>query len=66
MVSNSTIIAIIISFIIAVGTPIVLFVIFKKKLGISVKLILFGMLTFFLFAQVLEGMAHSFFFMEMK
>ncbi|MBS4206846.1 YhfC family intramembrane metalloprotease [Bacillus sp. FJAT-50079] len=61
MVTTATMIAIIVSFLIAVGTPIALLIIFKKKFGISLKVLLFGMLTFFLFAQVLEGLAHSFF-----
>ncbi|CAM4172204.1 YhfC family intramembrane metalloprotease [Lederbergia lenta] len=61
MVNTLTIIAIIISLAISVGAPIVLVVIFKRKLGISIKVVLFGMLTFFFFSQVLEQLAHAYF-----
>lgn len=61
MVSGTAIAAIVISLIIAVGTPVILLVLFKKKFGISLKVMLFGMLTFFLFAQVLEGSLHGYF-----
>lgn len=63
MVSSLTITTIGISLLIAVGAPIVLLIIFKKKFGISIKVLLFGVLTFILFAQVLEGLVHSYFLM---
>jgi len=60
MVSSATIISIILSFIIAVGTPIFLLIFFKKRYKISLIVLLVGMLTFFLFANVLEGLLHSY------
>lgn len=61
LVSSLTVSSIIVSLIIAVGTPVALLIIFKKKLDISIKVFLFGVLTFFIFAQVLEGLLHSYF-----
>lgn len=61
MVSSSMFVAMIIQLLIAVGTPIILFIIFKKKYGLSVKVFLFGMLTFFLFVFIMEAFAHSYF-----
>jgi uncharacterized membrane protein YhfC len=61
LVSTSTFAAIIISLLIAVGTPVALLIIFKKKFHISLKVLAVGALTFILFAQILEGLAHSFF-----
>lgn len=50
-----------ISLLVAVGAPIVLLIIFKKKFDISIKVLLFGVLTFILFAMVLERVVHSYF-----
>lgn len=61
MVSSSTIAAIMASLMIAVGTPIVLLILFKKKFQISIKVFIYGALTFILFAKVLEGLVHGFF-----
>lgn len=61
MVTNSTIISIVISLLITVGAPIILLFIFKKKFSISGKVLLIGMLTFFLFAMVFESIAHFLF-----
>lgn len=61
MVDVSTFIAIIFSLLLAFGVPVALFIIFKKKSKISFKVVLFGILTFFIFAQVLEGTVHAFF-----
>lgn len=64
MVSTTTIAAMIISLMMAVGTPILLLIIFKKKFHISIKVLLFGMLTFFVFAFVLEQIIHTIVFMS--
>jgi len=61
MVSSTMIVSMFISFIIAVGTPIFLLVFFKKRYKISLIVLLIGMVTFFLFANVLEGLLHSYF-----
>lgn len=61
MVATSTIISMFVSFLISVGTPVALFIVAKKKWNISIKVVLFGMLTFFVFANVLEGLAHTYF-----
>ncbi|RST77019.1 YhfC family intramembrane metalloprotease [Siminovitchia acidinfaciens] len=61
MVSSVTIASIAISLIVAVGAPIALLIIFKKKFNISLKVLIFGVLTFILFAQVLEGLVHGYF-----
>jgi len=60
MVSSGTIVSMIVSFIIAIGTPIFLLVFFKKRYKISLIVLLIGMATFFLFASVLEGLLHSY------
>jgi len=54
MVSSATIVSMILSFIIAVGIPIFLVIFFKKRYKISLIVLLIGMVTFFLFANVLE------------
>ncbi|MBS4200759.1 YhfC family intramembrane metalloprotease [Bacillus sp. FJAT-49732] len=61
MVSSGTLVSLIMSFIIAIGTPIFLLVFFKKRYKISLIVLLIGMATFFLFASVLEGLLHSYF-----
>src|SRR5690606_41818782 len=60
MVSSATIVSMILSFIIAVGIPIFLVIFFKKRYKISLIVLLIGMVTFFLFANVLEGLLHSY------
>ncbi|RWR12551.1 YhfC family intramembrane metalloprotease [Siminovitchia fortis] len=61
MVPSFTIASIIISLAVVVGAPIVLLIIFKKKFDISIKAVLFGVLTFFAFAYILEGLVHAIF-----
>lgn len=61
LVSSFTIASIILSLVVAVGIPIVLLIIFKKNFNISIKVVLFGMLTFFVFASILEGFFHAIF-----
>ncbi|WP_062108361.1 YhfC family intramembrane metalloprotease [Bacillus niameyensis] len=61
MVPTSTMIGIIATFLIAVGTPVVLLIFFKRRFNISLKVLLFGMLTFFLFVSILEQIAHGYF-----
>ncbi|RFU63065.1 YhfC family intramembrane metalloprotease [Bacillus sp. V59.32b] len=56
MVKTESMISLIISIAIAIIIPIVLTVYFKKKYKISLKVLLVGALTFFLFVQVLEGL----------
>ncbi|MFD1708685.1 YhfC family intramembrane metalloprotease [Siminovitchia sediminis] len=63
MVSSFTIAAIAISLLISAGTPIILCIIFKKKFQISFKVLFIGVLTFIVFAQILEGLVHSYFLM---
>lgn len=60
MVSSFTITSIIISILITIGTPIALFIIFRKRFQISIPVLLIGAATFFIFAQMLEGIAHNF------
>lgn len=59
MVSQSTITAMIISMSLSVLIPVILFVIFKRKYNISIKVVLFGTLTFILFVQIIEGTIHG-------
>ena len=59
MISQSVIIAMYVNIFISMFLPIVLFIFFKRKLNVSIKVFLVGMLTFFLFAVVLEGIVHS-------
>src|SRR5699024_12285388 len=40
--------------------PIFLFFLFKKKYDISMKVVLFGALTFILFVQILEGIINGY------
>lgn len=61
MVSSGTITAIYISFFLAVGVPLILLLIFKRKFNIKYKVFFSGMLTFFVFVQLLEGLAHTYF-----
>lgn len=59
MVSISMFAAIIAAFIIAVGVPVMLLIVCRKKWAISIKVVLFGMLTFVVFAFILESTVHS-------
>lgn len=61
MVSTTTMMTIAISLVITILIPIILFIYFKKKYQISNKVFFIGVLTFFLFAQVLEGAVHAYF-----
>ncbi|WP_225220869.1 YhfC family intramembrane metalloprotease [Bacillus norwichensis] len=61
LVPSFTIASFIISLVVAVVTPIVLLIIFKKKFNISIKVFFFGVLTFFVFAFILEQLCHAFF-----
>lgn len=55
MVSQATITAMIISMSLSVLIPVILIIIFKRKYKISIKVVLFGVLTFILFVGILEG-----------
>ncbi|GIN90789.1 putative membrane protein YhfC [Siminovitchia terrae] len=61
LVPSFTIASIIISLVVAVAAPIVLLIFLKKKFKISIKVFFFGVLTFFTFAYVLEGLFHAIF-----
>lgn len=59
MVSQGVISAMYMNVFISIFLPIVLLIIFKKKWNVSIKVFLVGMLTFFVFAILLEGLLHS-------
>ncbi|MBP1915576.1 putative membrane protein YhfC [Lederbergia galactosidilyticus] len=61
LVSTSMFVALIGSIVIAIGLPIVLVVLFKKKFGISLYVLLIGMATFLVFALILENIPHVYF-----
>ncbi|WP_242697978.1 YhfC family intramembrane metalloprotease [Bacillus sp. SD088] len=61
MVSTSMFVALIASMLFAIGLPIVLVVLFKKKFGISLYVLLIGMATFLVFALILENIPHTYF-----
>ncbi len=61
MVTTTTIISMVTALLITIGAPLILFIIFKKKYAISWKVLFIGMLTFFLFAMVLESTVHFIF-----
>ncbi|MBO0991609.1 YhfC family intramembrane metalloprotease [Bacillus sp. SD088] len=54
-------VALIASMLFAIGLPIVLVVLFKKKFGISLYVLLIGMATFLVFALILENIPHTYF-----
>ncbi|WP_029269092.1 YhfC family intramembrane metalloprotease [Virgibacillus alimentarius] len=60
MVSQITITVLIITMCLSVLIPIFLFFLFKKKYDISMKVVLFGALTFILFVQILEGIINGY------
>lgn len=61
VVTTSMFVALIGSIIMAIGLPIVLLIIFKKKFGISLYVLLIGMVTFLAFALILENIPHVYF-----
>lgn len=60
MVSNTSIMFLIISLIISVGLPLGLVAYFYKKYKISIKCVFIGVLIFIIFSQVLEKVLHYF------
>lgn len=54
-------VALIASILFAIGLPVVLAVLFKKKFGISLYVLLIGMATFLVFALILENIPHMYF-----
>lgn len=54
-------VALIASILFAIGLPVVLAVLFKKKFGISLYVLLIGMATFLVFALILENIPHVYF-----
>lgn len=60
MVSSVSIISIIVSTIISIIFPVVLFIYFYKKSKISIRAVIVGAATFIVFSQVLEKLLHIF------
>lgn len=58
MVSSSSIMFMIISAVISVLLPVILFVYFRKKYKISIKVVGAGIVTFIVFSQILEKLMH--------
>lgn len=58
MVSTATVIGIVAQFLIAIGIPVILVIYFKRNFDISLKVLLMGMLTFLVFAYILEQIVH--------
>ncbi|MCJ7841573.1 YhfC family intramembrane metalloprotease [Lederbergia sp. NSJ-179] len=54
-------VALVASLLFAIGLPIALVIIFKKKFGISLYVLLIGMATFLVFALLLENIPHTYF-----
>ncbi len=62
MVSQAVITMIMINAVLAILIPSVLFIFLKKKYRISFKPVLFGILTFIVFAQIIEAAVHGILF----
>jgi uncharacterized membrane protein YhfC len=60
MVSQSTMTWMLIIAMFSFLVPIILIIVLKKKYKVSLKVFFIGMLTFFVFANVLEGFVHKF------
>lgn len=60
IVSQATIKAMLISMSLSLFIPVILIIILKRKYKISIKVVLFGALTFILFAVILEGALNGF------